>query len=526
MGERHHWPCTAPGSQSRQASPVISLAQSTDSCTDCCSHLTHSSAPLTEDQHDHRARSRPDASLVYPAGPPPQVVGHRLATARLIGEPGDLADPAAAVLGPRPRCWCRARPARRAVHLAAQVTPTEVQTMLQLVTSAAVQAQFASAGGTRRCRPARWRRQRDQHCAVSRRAGHRGAGRHTYARASSAPAELGPESATTRRRSCAARSGRPPGRIAGLRKSAASLRLNSLVNQEAVLRSSSPRSRSAGWRRPALWSWSTRRFRPPRPARPSRSPMACLAWQPADPGPGRGFLRDSLDDAVSPRRREPPGRRPGARRGADGTSWRKRDRPAVVSFARPPRRPPRPTGRCAPRCSSPARSTSCARSWSQPGGRRGKTSTLANLGRRCSRRRASSPDGLLRPAQAAARAVLRHRRGRGLTTAILGEDSAGEPGKPTRAATTCGCCPAARPAQPGRAAERAARAWRSSPLAPDLDLVLIDSPPVLPVTDAVVLSRTSTRRARGRGVSGPARAMSGGPPRNWARWTRGSSAWC
>jgi len=58
------------------------------------------------------------------------------------------------------------------------------------------------------------------------------------------------------------------------------------------------------------------------------------------------------------------------------------------------------------------------------------------------------------------------------------------------------------------------------------DLVLIDSPPVLPVTDAVVLSKDVDATLLVSRRSGPARAMSGGPPRNWARWTPGSSAWC
>ena len=142
-------------------------------------------------------------------------------------------------------------------------------------------------------------------------------------------------------------------------------------------------------------------------------------------GLGIAFARDSLDDALSSKEAaEVPGRRPGARNGPDGASWKKRKRALVVSTADP---------------TSPAaeayRSLRTALQFirhergpaeppgDQPGRRQREDIDDSQPGRGVRPGGRAGGAGLLRPAPAAARAVLRVDEQVGLTTVLRGEQS-------------------------------------------------------------------------------------------------------
>jgi capsular exopolysaccharide synthesis family protein len=207
---------------------------------------------------------------------------------------------------------------------------------------------------------------------------------------------------------------------------------------------------------------------------------------------GAAFLCDSLDDRLSPKdAAEHAGGIPVMGLIPMVTSWRKRERPLVVSVAQP-------TSPAAEAYRSLRTSIQFSRQERQlrslvvtsPTAAEGKTATLANLG--------------VILAQAGERVVLVScdlRRPRleaffgisaegGMTTVLLGEQSLDQVLQQPDSRQTLWLVPAGpvphNPAEllSGPTAQRIFTALRDR-----FDLVLIDSPPVLPVTDAVVLAK-------------------------------------
>jgi capsular exopolysaccharide synthesis family protein len=209
-------------------------------------------------------------------------------------------------------------------------------------------------------------------------------------------------------------------------------------------------------------------------------------------GLGAGFLRDSLDDRLSSKETtEHAGGVPVLSLVPLVTSWRRRQRALVVSVTDP-------TSPAAESYRSLRTSLQFTRQERQlrsivitsPAASEGKTSTLANLG--------------VVFAQAGERVVLvscdlrRPRLGQfygmdeqtGLTSVLLGECTLDDAVKPVAGHDRLFVLPAG-PVPPNPAellgGYRAQEIFGA--LATRFDLVLIDSPPVLPVTDAVVLSQ-------------------------------------
>ena len=219
-------------------------------------------------------------------------------------------------------------------------------------------------------------------------------------------------------------------------------------------------------------------------------------------GLAAAFLRESLDDAVATKETaEEFGGATVLAAVPMVTSWKKRDRPLVVSLARP-------MAPAAEAYRSLRTSLQFARQErdlhtilvTSPAAAEGKTSTLSNLGAMF--------------AQAGQRVVLvscdlrKPRLGQffgidekpGLTTAVLGEQPVEElvqavPGDDNLWLLGSGELPP-NPAEllNGRRIQEVFSALREL-----FDLVLIDSPPVLPVTDAVRAGQGRRRDAAGRG---------------------------
>jgi succinoglycan biosynthesis transport protein ExoP len=209
-------------------------------------------------------------------------------------------------------------------------------------------------------------------------------------------------------------------------------------------------------------------------------------------GLGVAFLRDSLDDAVSSKESaEQITNAPVLAAVPMVTSWRKRDRPLVVTLARP---------------SSPATeayrslrtSLQFARAEHQlrtvlvtsPAAAEGKTSTLANLGAVF----AQAGQNVLMVSCDLRKPRLGQFFGidesAGLTTAVLGEDALENLIRPVPGADNLWLLPSGpTPPNPAELLNGARSQQIFSQLRASFDLVLIDSPPVLPVTDAVVLSK-------------------------------------
>jgi polysaccharide biosynthesis transport protein len=209
-------------------------------------------------------------------------------------------------------------------------------------------------------------------------------------------------------------------------------------------------------------------------------------------GLGAAFLRESVDDAVTSKEaaEEFGGATVIAAVPMIG-SWKKRDKPLVVSLARP-MSPAAEAYRSLRTSIQFARQERDVRTIlvTSPAAAEGKTSTLSNLGAMF--------------AQAGERVVLvscdlrKPRLGAffgiderlGLTTAVLGEQPVEELVQPIPGAANLWLLASGQP--PPNPAEllngtRVREIFAN--LCELFDLVLIDSPPVLPVTDAVVLSK-------------------------------------
>ena len=203
------------------------------------------------------------------------------------------------------------------------------------------------------------------------------------------------------------------------------------------------------------------------------------------------FLRDSLDDALSSKEAaEQLSGVPVLAMVPMVAAWKKRDQPLVVSVSHP-LSPAAESYRSLRTSLQFVRQERPLRTLvvTSPAAAEGKTSTVANLGAVF--------------AQAGERVVLVScdlRRPRlaqffgldeqiGLTTVLLGEQSLADVVQPVSGHDTLWLLGAGRvPANPAELLNGPAARELFAALRAEFDLVLIDSPPVLPVTDAMVLS--------------------------------------
>jgi receptor protein-tyrosine kinase len=268
---------------------------------------------------------------------------------------------------------------------------------------------------------------------------------------------------------------------------------NALLNQEAVLRVQLAQMQVSGAATPGGVELVTPALAPasrssPKPVQDGLLGLAAGLIL----GIGGAFLRDSFDDRLSSKETaEQLSGAPVLAMVPMITSWKKREAPFVVSISQP--------------LSAPAEAYRSLRTSLQfirqehklqtlvvtsPAAEEGKSSTVANLG--------------VIFAQAGERVVLvssdlrRPRLGEffgldeqaGLTTVLLGEASLTDVVQPVSGHDTLWLLGAGqRLSNPAELLGGAAARAVFAALRADFDLVLIDSPPVLPVTDAALLAK-------------------------------------
>jgi capsular exopolysaccharide synthesis family protein len=378
-----------------------------------------------------------------------------------------------------------------------QVTATEVQTLLQLVTSAsvlsAVRQQLGSAPPVQASEVAQTNVINITAIAGAPAAAARIA--NSYARQFvSTEQNVALQNATNAETQLKAQIRSATAQLKALRASGSRRsERTAVINQQAVLRVQLSQMEVNGATAPQALALVT-------PAEPPAAPSSPKPVQDAVLGLVAGlilglaaaFLRDSLDDAVASKEAaEQLSGAPVLAAVPMVTSWRKRDRPLVVTLARPSS-PATEAYRSLRTSLQFARQVHEVRTIlvTSPAAAEGKTSTLANLGAVF--------------AQAGHRVLMvscdlrKPRLGQffgideqaGLTTAILGEQPVESLIKAAPGTENLWLLPSGPP--PPNPAEllNSARAqdifaW----LRGSFDLVLIDSPPILPVTDAVVLSK-------------------------------------
>jgi polysaccharide biosynthesis transport protein len=269
--------------------------------------------------------------------------------------------------------------------------------------------------------------------------------------------------------------------------------VSALANQEAVLKEEAAQLQVAGAAATGGVEFVTPAQAPLAPSSPKPTEDALLGLAAGlILGVGATFLRDSLDDALSSKEAaERSGGAPVIAMVPMVNSWRKRSRPVVASSAEP-------TSPAAEAYRSLRTSLQFTRQAQElrtllvtsPAAAEGKTSTLANLGAVF--------------AQAGERVVLvscdlrRPRLGQfygvdeqsGLTTVLVGQQTLEQSLKQVDG-YDCLWVLGAGPVPPNPAellnGPRARKVFAT--LRENFDLVLVDSPPVLPVTDALVLSK-------------------------------------
>lgn len=380
---------------------------------------------------------------------------------------------------------------------AQQVTPTEVQTMLQLVTSASVvnhvRQQLGSVPPVQASEVAQTNVinitvvDRDPAAAAKI--------ANVYAREFvSSQQNVSARNAQTAENELRSQIKSIGRQIRTLRKShAASSQIQALLNQEAVLRVQLSQVQVSGAAATQALALVTPAQPPAAPSSPKPAQNAALGLLAGlILGLAAAFLRDSLDDAVASKE---------AAEHLTGTpvlaavplvgSWRKKDKPLVVTLARP---------------ASPATeayrslrtSLQFARQENElhtilvtsPAASEGKTSTLANLGAVFAQagQRVLMVSCDLRKPRLGQFFGIDERRG--LTTAILGEDIIENLVQPAPGTENLWVLPSGPPPpNPAELLNSARSQEIFARLRDSFDLVLIDSPPVLPVTDAVVLSK-------------------------------------
>src|SRR5450755_4226463 len=380
-----------------------------------------------------------------------------------------------------------------------QVTPTEVQTMLQLVTSASVVAlvrkELGSAPPVQASEVAQTNVINITAIAAAPARAARVA--NVYAKqfvaSQQGVALRNATSAETNLKSQIKTTGQEIKALRQTKGAAAASEVTAMVNQQAVLRVQLSQVEVSG-------AAATEALALVTPAQPPAAPSSPKPVQDALLGLVAGlilglavaFLRDSLDDAIASKEAaEHLANAPVLAAVPMVTSWRKRDRPLIVTLARPAS-PATEAYRSLRTSLQFARQEHELRTIlvTSPAAAEGKTSTLANLGAVF----AQAGQNVLMVS-----CDLRKPRlgqffgideGAGLTTAILGEDTLENLIQPAPGTDNLWLLPSGpTPPNPAELLNGARAQEIFARLRDTFDLVLIDSPPILPVTDAVVLSK-------------------------------------
>ena len=276
-------------------------------------------------------------------------------------------------------------------------------------------------------------------------------------------------------------------------KANAAAQVSALVNQQAVLKEEIAQLQINGAAATSGVEFVTPAHTPTSPSSPKPTQEALLGLAAGLMlGLGGAFLRDSLDDALSSKE--------GTERSAGApviamvpmvNSWRKRNRAAVASASEP-------TSPAAEAYRSLRTSLQFSRQAQElrtllvtsPAAAEGKTSTLANLGAvfaQAGERVALISCDLRRPRLGQLFGIEEQT---GLTTVLLGQQTL-EQALQQVPGYDCLWVLGAGPVPPNPAelldGPRARQIFAT--LRENFDLVLVDSPPVLPVTDAMVLSK-------------------------------------
>jgi len=380
----------------------------------------------------------------------------------------------------------------------AAVTPTDVQTDLQLVTSAPVQDAVASKLGSKPSISATEVAQTNVIAvtAISASPAQAALIANTYARSfvssqqSAAVAEL-----TAAEAQVHAQINSLGRQITALKASGgnSATQVSALVNQQAVLRQQLAQMEVSGAVGTSGLELVTPAVAPASPSSPKPREDAALGLVAGlILGLGAAFLRDSLDDTLSSKdAAEQLSGAPVLTMVPMVASWKRRDQPLVISVSHP-LSPAAEAYRSLRTSLQFARQERDLRTLvvTSPAATEGKTSTIANLGAVF--------------AQAGERVVLvscdlrKPRIGSffgldeqyGLTTVLLGEQALADVLQPVSGFETLwllGAGPL--PSNPAELLNGAATREVFAALRGEFDLVLIDSPPVLPVTDAAILSK-------------------------------------
>ena len=269
--------------------------------------------------------------------------------------------------------------------------------------------------------------------------------------------------------------------------------VSALVNQQAVLKEEVAQLQVNGAAATSGVEFVTPAHAPTSPSSPKPAQDALLGLAAGLLlGLGAAFLRDSLDDTLTSKEAaERSGGAPAIAMVPMVNSWRKRNRAVIASSAEPTS----PVAEAYRSLRTSLQFTRQARELrtllvTSPAAAEGKTSTLANLGAvfaQAGERVALVSCDLRRPRLGQFFEIAEHS---GLTTVLLGQQTLEQalqqvPGYDCLWVLGAGAVPP-NPAEllDGPRAREIFTALREN-----FDLVLVDSPPVLPVTDAMVLSK-------------------------------------
>ncbi len=276
-------------------------------------------------------------------------------------------------------------------------------------------------------------------------------------------------------------------------KPSAASQVTALANQQAVLKEEVAQLQVNGAVATSGVEFVTPAQPPTAPSSPKPAEDALLGLAAGlTLGLGAAFLRDSLDDTLSSKESvERIGGAPVLAVVPKVNSWKKRDRAMVASRAEP-------TSPAAEAYRSLRTSLQFARQAHElrtvlvtsPAAAEGKTSTVANLGAvfaQAGERVALISCDLRRPRLGQFFGLDEHS---GLTTVLLGQQTLEQALQPVRG-YDCLWVLGAGPVPPNPAELLNSTLARETfeTLQENFDLVLVDSPPVLPVTDAMVLSQ-------------------------------------